>query len=149
MYIIHLDPTSADCQEKTGQNMMDFRTLIRRNGPTVLSSVGPTDDALAEIKNARFPPSQQPHVVSSSPRRCQENTARIRQARPDSGRGFQVRVLSTFEVDLSSLGSLSFRSVVRLGASVERIWHNNFTRMCSGSEEGSYLRRMDFYSTQR
>ena len=37
--------------------------------------------------------------------RCRENMARVRQSRPDSGLGFQVKVLETFQVVSSSLGN--------------------------------------------
>jgi len=54
--------------------------------------------------------------------------AHTRQSRPDSGLGFQVQVLKTCQVVLSSLGS------GREGASD------------AGSEAGSYLRLIDFVS---
>ena len=37
--------------------------------------------------------------------RCRSNMAHIRQSRPDSGNGFQVKFLRTFKVGSSSLGS--------------------------------------------
>jgi len=37
--------------------------------------------------------------------RCRANMAHMRQSRPDSGLGFQVKVLETFELASSSLGS--------------------------------------------
>jgi hypothetical protein len=39
--------------------------------------------------------------------RCGVNTAHVRQSRPDAGRGFTVRILKTFYVVPSSLGSRS------------------------------------------
>ena len=53
--------------------------------------------------------------------RCGTNSAHARQSRPDSGLGFQVKVLTTFVVVPSSLGS---------------------GRRGSGSEAGSYLRHI-------
>jgi len=52
--------------------------------------------------------------------------AHIRQSRPDSGLGFQVKVRKTFEAVPSS-PYCGWRP-----------------EMCSGSEAGSYLRRIDF-----
>ena len=37
--------------------------------------------------------------------RCRANMAYIRQSRPDSGLGFQVKVVEAFQLVLSSLGS--------------------------------------------
>ena len=42
------------------------------------------------------------HLVGN---RCRANVARMKQSRPDSGIGCQVKVLSTFQVVTSSIGS--------------------------------------------
>ena len=52
-----------------------------------------------------FPGSLPRSVTPISTHRCQANMAQIRQTRPDSGLGFQVKVLKTFEVVPPSLGS--------------------------------------------
>jgi len=49
--------------------------------------------------------------------RCRANMARKRQSRPDFGLGFQVKVLKTFEVVPSSLGSGSPGSLCERGLS--------------------------------
>ena len=43
--------------------------------------------------------------------RCRTNMAHVRQSRPDSGLGFPVKVLKTFEVFPSSRGDTSFLSL--------------------------------------
>jgi len=45
------------------------------------------------------------HSVLTQQGHCRENSALTRQSRPDSGLGFQVKVLEIFQGVLSSLGS--------------------------------------------
>ena len=54
------------------------------------------------------------------------NMAHIRQSRPGSGLVFQDQVLTTFDVVASWLSN------------------DYFTEMCSGSDAGSHVRRIDF-----
>jgi len=50
---------------------------------------------------------QRPYTHSESPCRCTANMAHVRQSRPDSGLGFQLKVLKPFEAVPSSLGRSS------------------------------------------
>jgi len=73
--------------------------------------------------------------------------AHMRQSRPDSGLGFQVKVLKIVHVVLSLLGS--GQHVVGLGWLSEDRYssqykNNCFAEMRSGFEAGSYLRLIDF-----
>ena len=45
------------------------------------------------------------HMHQAVPCRCRATMAHVRQSRPDSGTGFQAKVLKTFQVAPSSLGS--------------------------------------------
>ena len=49
--------------------------------------------------------------LGSRRNRCRVNAAHIRQPSPDSGFGFQVKVLKTFELDASSIGSSSSKAL--------------------------------------
>ena len=56
-----------------------------------------------QLRSARAHQTGQP--TSSKTDGCQANMARVTQSGPDSGLGFQIKVLETFQVVLSSLGS--------------------------------------------
>ena len=59
----------------------------------------------SDAPSRRFDSSRDEPIPRSAVR-CRANMAHIRQSRPDSGLGFQVHVLTLFEVVPSSLGSV-------------------------------------------
>jgi len=63
--------------------------------------------------------------------------AHIRQSRPDSGLGVQVKVCTPLQGDPSSRGEGQMQPIEN------RVENYYFTEMCSGSEAGSHLRLID------
>ena len=62
-----------------------------------------------ESESKKSPDNPQPLAPRRQHVRCRANVAHMSQSRPDSGLGFQVKVLQTFSVVHSPLGSGSHR----------------------------------------